>query len=659
MIEYKIKITPQFYILNGSGSGDLQHDSCYKETAHGIPYLAGTSIKGILRESMLEVLEMQGNQDVLKICNEYFGRSGSFKINSHINYISNAYPEWKSELEADIQLNKNRPPFTKKLISNFFAAKISQTSLSNGVAVTGSLRTVKALNHLEIGNFICSIYINGTIDEKLMQMTILNAGYLGENRNRGLGAIKMEIIAVTQINDNTISNISTLERIKYRITTLSPVIMSTQKGDENIINTETYILGSKVLGALASSYTKKYLNEDYSQQDENFSKLFISGDLKISSALPESAIVLPFNIQENKLIKGQYIDIFNEFSNDIQGVIKYKYYKQQSLYEVSKSQVFHNSRENRTAGSSQDDDETGSIFYYESIDENQTFEGYIEGTPEILAEFLSKFALEEIISIGTSKSVKYGLCKVTFEPISLNEESCLAQYLLFQTPCILLNDELEAEVSEDIIKANLGVDLEKMLIKTEEIKSFNTQWGGNNPSHIAIKPGSIIKLSLPNNFPKRIQLGQYKERGFGEIACLSEDNLNNIINSITYNNNNQIQANLSTYNTILAKSIVGNRIINKYLKKISGEFRNILNEINLDNNQIQNLIENLGNKREDEWLKFLNTIMERPLGIKLIAYGVYDNFLNRRLIDGVWISDFKIYSEILIRQLKFLKLQNP
>lgn len=658
MMEFTIKITPQFYILNGIGSGDLQHDSCFKETDQGIPYLSGTSLKGILRESMMEVLEMTGDQDALKTCNDYFGRSGSFKNNSKIQYISNAYPEWKSELETDIKLNNGRPPFTKKLISNYFAAKFSQISIKDGVAVTGSLRTAKVLDHLKVGSFLCNIYFNEGVDEKLIRMTLLNASYMGENRNRGLGEIKMVIEEIKNQEERVPTNISPLERIKYRITTLAPVIMSTQKGDENIINTETYILGSKILGALASRYTKKYMNEEFFNQDATFTNLFINGSLIITSGLPENAIVLPLNIQENKTIKGQYFDCFDDSFADLQGVVKQKYYTQQNLFEVSKSQVFHNSRVNRTAGASQDDDEAGSIFYYESLDENQTFEGYIEGSSNILTEFLSKFAKEEIISIGTSKSVKYGLCKITFEPIPVPVASSLAQYLIFQTPCILFNEYLESEVNYELIKSAIGYDIETMFIKTEEIKSYNTQWGGNTPSHIAIKPGSVIKLATPTMLKEKFQIGQYKERGFGEIRSISQETLSDIIGNITIKNKLSKTNDRVNRNTNLPNSEIGLKIFNKYKNSITGDYRNITNKISLTNSEIENLLTNIANKREDEWLKFLETIMQRPLGIKLISFGVFENFRNKKLIDGERISDFSEYSGTLIKQLKQLRLRN-
>src|SRR3990172_9024673 len=98
--------------------------------------------------------------------------------------------------------------------------------------------------------------------------------------------------------------------LRYRITTLAPVVISSKAGDMNMVTTERYIPGTSVLGILAGHVIKKKnLNLKEAHKDENFYNWFLAGKLKISNAYIISKdksekefanVPVPFSIQEDK-----------------------------------------------------------------------------------------------------------------------------------------------------------------------------------------------------------------------------------------------------------------------------------------------------------------------------------------------------------------------
>ena len=48
-----------------------------------------------------------------------------------------------------------------------------------------------------------------------------------------------------------------MQKIKYRLSTLSPVLITVNIGDVNTVNTNNFINGRSLLGVFANNYIKK------------------------------------------------------------------------------------------------------------------------------------------------------------------------------------------------------------------------------------------------------------------------------------------------------------------------------------------------------------------------------------------------------------------
>ncbi|MBF0103542.1 MAG: hypothetical protein HQK77_21805, partial [Desulfobacterales bacterium] len=218
--------------------------------------------------------------------------------------------------------------------------------------------------------------------------------------------------------------------IRYKITTLSPIVISSKAGDMNRVTTERYIPGTSVLGILANQIImKKNLSDAHT--DKDFYNWFLNGKLKISHAYictkdkydkDVPYVPVPFSIQKEKnddktIYNLLYMD--DENLKDIQTKSIDSFCVPNFFYEkvgndrlqtktVETSLNFHHARDREKGVSKQ-----GIIFNYESIAPNQIFEGHILGESAELQKLLELTDEKKPCYVGRSKNAQYG--KILFE----------------------------------------------------------------------------------------------------------------------------------------------------------------------------------------------------------------------------------------------------
>ncbi|MHB1645393.1 MAG: hypothetical protein ACYCSW_02635 [bacterium] len=230
--------------------------------------------------------------------------------------------------------------------------------------------------------------------------------------------------------------------IRYRINTLSPIIISDRSGDANMINSKSYISGNNVLGIFANKYI--YINKNKSSEnkeninninnkefhnDDLFYNWFLNEKLLFTNGYisdeEETYFAPPISIKSDKyneynifdLFYDEYeassealekIDNFVSINNDL---IKKNY--------VKKSLSFHHARDKKTGTAKK-----GDIFNYESISENQIFKGSIIGGEEHLKNFVNMFGTKFIAYIGKSKNSQYGKIEIELEyPLLIEKQN--------------------------------------------------------------------------------------------------------------------------------------------------------------------------------------------------------------------------------------------
>jgi CRISPR/Cas system CSM-associated protein Csm3 (group 7 of RAMP superfamily) len=171
-----MKIAIEFFTYwhCGSGSsGGSRVDALVAKDANGLPYIAGKTIKGHIRE----MAESLNDKEFINLC------FGSSEEREGKCYFSNAIIEEKID---------------KNLVSYLFTT-ISSTKIdNNGLAIDGSLREIEVVVPLKL---FATIEFEDEVKkfEDEMKKALLQVKRMGLNRTRGLG--RCEITVVGESND--------------------------------------------------------------------------------------------------------------------------------------------------------------------------------------------------------------------------------------------------------------------------------------------------------------------------------------------------------------------------------------------------------------------------------------------------------------------------
>ena len=172
-LTYKIIFLSDWHC--GSGlSGGAEADAMVIKDDRNLPYIAGKTIKGLLKEALEDMSEV--NQCSKDDINAIFGIE-AYDNNDKKAFFSNA------TLSEDEQ--KDITP----ALSDFLYRNIASTQIKpNGTAKENSLRVMEVCIPITLEGTISGVCNEDHI--KLLKKALKWVRYLGVNRNRGLGRCK-------------------------------------------------------------------------------------------------------------------------------------------------------------------------------------------------------------------------------------------------------------------------------------------------------------------------------------------------------------------------------------------------------------------------------------------------------------------------------------
>jgi len=678
-----LTIETKSYLLASSGEGSALIDSEIILNKYGFPILPARRIKGLLKESIQEVLEITNHTDPNSVIIDLFGVSGSRMPSGKLRFNNLNIIGWENISEKiNEAININKFAFSSQQIKQYYTTEIQQTALDEkGIAKNHSLRTYRVLNPGY--TFQGIINLSNSLDNstlEILTLGALNLRFAGTRRNRGFGRIKCILQYIPlEVNSNIDNVISTLQDsssekkcLAVSITTRGPVILSQQKGDQNTVSTDTTIGGNRVRGLLATRYIKsKGYSFNNAHEKDDFKNIFLSGKVIFSNCQPESIHKLPLNIHEYKARKNEPpIDILQKTkshasnqdqdskSNFITKPIDgYGSLKNNLVYKISVATTFnfHTSRLERAAGKSTEDNP--GIFYYESIDEGQIFIGKISGDKVLIDQMLAEFKISEhnsIISdnLGRSKSAQYGNITLSFDEIKLpvSEYAKLDKkshyYMILKSDLVLLNKNGHFESNIETLKCalnNTQLTIINATARIASIEQYNSAWQSKSGKVQCYIAGSVFEIlinltniDMPNN------LGEWTENGFGQIEWLKVDYVSQALQS---NGGTKKDQNIEK-STLITKEYL--QIIQNYnseLYNIALKHNNKLAELNIkieaqkeankcfDNNSSNisgNLIGRMIGflefaKTDSEIESFLKEIKDKPAGQTLLKSHLIKN----------------------------------
>lgn len=180
-INYKIEFLSEWHIGSGLGAGAAS-DAVILADQNQMPFVPGKTIKGLLRDAMYEINEVQPNiisiDDILRIFGQESELKGKALVKGSAHFMNATIEEPEYEAIVSNQLQEH-------LVKN-----IASTSIDNyGVALSQSLRSREVCIPMTL---LGTIVIEDA-DEAKVKMALQWVRAMGVNRNRGLGRCKITI----------------------------------------------------------------------------------------------------------------------------------------------------------------------------------------------------------------------------------------------------------------------------------------------------------------------------------------------------------------------------------------------------------------------------------------------------------------------------------
>ena len=197
----------------------------------GYPYLKGSTLKGLLRESLENYLAWTGGSETE--LSALLGESGwSGTDDGRRIHLT--------ELILDQRPDDPEMCFSSRMF----------TSLENGVVKEGTLRAAACIHSGQTfsGELTCR---NG--DVPLLQHALAGIKWAGTMRSRGFGRVRVRGI-VTEAKAGKRTQLPAARCIHYRLRTESPILITDlDRSRENSYETRNYIPGSAVRGMVISA----------------------------------------------------------------------------------------------------------------------------------------------------------------------------------------------------------------------------------------------------------------------------------------------------------------------------------------------------------------------------------------------------------------------
>lgn len=303
-----LKIRTRSYLSVASGDSAGIIDVDLEQDEWGIPYIPARRIKGVLRESALEVCEILDIHPA--IMTNIFGMRGE---NDGKFYISNFYVSGYEDIRnLLLEVNKShqlQDVLSQRYISQCYTELRFQTAINeNGVAQDHSLRVTRVVKpYMEFYGHVNSSSLSAA-ERALIYLGVKNLRRMGLKRNRGFGRVDVDFISSQFDGFTTETAINTLKtfrhnpkswrlenaprvepvavtqtqnveshdkpyRLGFSIYLINPIVLARQQGDQNMINTERVIPNTTIRGLFAAQLIKR-LHVPYVEDHELFRRLF-------------------------------------------------------------------------------------------------------------------------------------------------------------------------------------------------------------------------------------------------------------------------------------------------------------------------------------------------------------------------------------------------
>ena len=564
------------YSHGGVINSDVSYDM------YGLPYIPARRLKGCLRENaefLRDNSDLISENDVFQL----FGRPGEDKTSGIL--VHNAYLlNYKNICEVLEKQREQKGAYSKyltpqKILEQYTSIK-EQTRIKNGVADKNSLRYIRVIqqyspikkdNKYEEVVFEANVehnYLPEKVVKEKMELICKALRHIGLLRNRGLGNVQCEF-SYKEENDykNQLPDVIGEEvELQYILKNHEPILLTGRNNNE----TERYISGQSILGALVSTYLRTHRDE----ADQKFERLFLTNKVIYSNLyLAERIPSQKEEMEENDLrqkykiyypaplcigsykLSENYTNLFEEDEkrkmmqgsnkSDRPKSLKGKFLamtweEETKSWKCEKKEpqvekVYHH----RSEGN----DGVNEILYmHDALSKNQLFFGTIKGRKEDIKEIIDLLRKTRL-KIGKSKTAQYGFCQIVEsyiktvipQPITIQKgEEIIA---ILRSDALLIHPKTGYSVNVDCLDNEIkkaigwsGKINEKSIqriLGCKILSGYYTKWNMQKQTLPAFTAGTAVSYVYEGDKPLKISdricsIGEKNGEGFGVCEIFSK-----------------------------------------------------------------------------------------------------------------------------------------
>lgn len=467
---------------------------------NGYPYMKGSTVKGLLRESMENWMFWTGAD--LALMGELLGEN-----------------DWNGRSDdRRVQITElvlENPPSSAEecLGTRCF------TKLDGGIAQSGTLREAACIRSgLRFsGHIYCA-----EEDALLVEKSLRAIKWVGTMRNRGFGNVRIHT-ARCQVQENAPKKLPFTGCMHYRLRTELPVLITDlNRSFSNGLETLNCIPGSAIRGMVVSR-----LAAEHTAWFEENRRALLSEDTRFLDALPNPGdfVVLPS-------IKGFYEDKneenFQTVLVDGELTPKVKRAGLGHFCSPAGMEIRYWSAETEGVMRLQRS-ENGDPFRTRALSAGQIFEGYIEVKDADLAQKIAD-VFAHTVWLGADRYEGFGKCRVELmeavekpawiEDYGYQRQEELGEtlYLLALSPVTMLNEAgTPCGLDLDTLARKLGVstvEVSYCSTSVSEYGGYNRAWGCREAAMRMYDRGSIFHLTC-SEVPELSGLLALQEEGIG------------------------------------------------------------------------------------------------------------------------------------------------
>jgi CRISPR/Cas system CSM-associated protein Csm3 (group 7 of RAMP superfamily) len=181
-IQYEIQFLSDWHCGSGLTS-NADADISVIKNAQNLPFIPGKTIKGLVRNALLEISQVQpemiSNSTIALLLGKQADNDKKTPSEPGNTFFSNA------------ELSSTEQQQITEELSTFLYRNLASTAISDtGVAQAKSLRTMEVCMPVALQG---TIEITNDADEKPITMALQWIRQIGVNRNRGLGRCKISV----------------------------------------------------------------------------------------------------------------------------------------------------------------------------------------------------------------------------------------------------------------------------------------------------------------------------------------------------------------------------------------------------------------------------------------------------------------------------------